>query len=33
MFTDNGPLGERVFLSAEVARLAGISLRPTAMVG
>jgi DNA-binding transcriptional MerR regulator len=27
MFTDKGPLGERVFLSADVARLAGISLR------
>src|SRR3954452_16789921 len=27
MFTDQGPLGERVFLSADVARLAGISLR------
>jgi DNA-binding transcriptional MerR regulator len=27
MFTDKGPLGERVFVSADVARLAGISLR------
>ena len=27
MFTDKGPLGERVFLSADVARLSGISLR------
>ena len=27
MFTDKGPLGERIFLSADVARLSGISLR------
>ena len=27
MFTDQGPLGEPVFVSADVARLAGISLR------
>ena len=27
MFTDKGPLGEPVFLSADVARLSGISLR------
>ena len=27
MFSDKSPLGERVFLSADVARLAGVSLR------